>query len=165
MICSGVPGVLGVLAFFFSLSSCAGESGRDVVPPSHDVVAAGPMTGTSEGYEYVAKRAFSVVALAEARGISVEISRAATDQLADALDVCATEQRHSGASPRGAARIVAQVGPSGAVEATSVRIDPGAGVQATALLCLVAPTRRLAFPPIDAGPRGFAIEALWGQVQ
>lgn len=131
--------------------------------PSHDVVQTGAANTPADGYEYVAKRPLAVVALAEARGIALDAARVAIDQIADALDVCTTEQGRRGAVPRGAARVIAQVGPSGAVEATSLRLDPGSGVPAAALLCLVAPTRRLTFPAIDAGARGLAIEALWGQ--
>jgi hypothetical protein len=159
------PGVPGFLVALLCLVGCAGESGRDVVGPSHDVVAPRTATRSADGYEYVAKRAFSVVALAEARGIEFDVARAAIDQVADALDVCTTEQRRKGEAPRGAARVVAQVGPGGTVDATTVRVDPGAGVPTAALLCLVVPTRRLAFPPVDAGVRGFALEALWGQAQ
>jgi hypothetical protein len=154
--------VLGALAVTFSLTRCAGGSGNDVVGPSRDVVQTGPATRTADGYEYVAKRPLAVVALAEARGIPLDVARVAVDQIADALDVCTTEQGSGGTVPRGAARVIAQVGQSGAVEATSVRVDPGAGVPAAALLCLVAPVRRLGFPAADAGARGLAIEALWG---
>jgi hypothetical protein len=125
-------------------------------------VQTGPATRTAGGYEYVAKRPLAVVALAEARGIPPDVARLAVDQIADSLDVCTTEQGSGGTVPRGAARVIAQVGQSGAVEATSVHIDPGAGVPAAALLCLVAPIRQLAFPAADAGARGLAIEALWG---
>jgi hypothetical protein len=156
------PRVLGALAVTLSLTRCAGASGNDVVGPSRDVVQAGPATRTTDGYEYVAKRPLAIVALAEARGIPLDIARVAVDQIADALDVCTTEQGSGGTVPRGAARVIAQVGPSGVVEATSVRVDPGAGVSAAALLCFVAPVRRLGFPAADAGARGLAIEALWG---
>jgi hypothetical protein len=127
------------------------------------VVQTGTAAAPTEGYEYVAKRPLAVVALAEARGIDLGVARGVVDQLADALDVCTTEQGRSGSVPRGAARVVAQIGPGGAVEATHVRVDPGAGAPAAALLCLVAPMRRFTFPAVDAGTRGLAIEALWGQ--
>lgn len=152
----------GLLAIVFCVAGCSGES-RDVVGPSHDVVQAGTANRSADGYEYVAKRPLAVVALAEARGVAVDAARVAIDQLADALDICTTEQGRQGTVPRGAARVIAQVGPSGAVEVTSLRLDPGSGGSAAALLCLVAPTRRLTFPTIDAGARGLAIEALWGQ--
>jgi hypothetical protein len=134
------------------------------VGPSKDVLVESRGTErTAEGYDYVAKRPFAVVALAEARGVEPEIARAAVDRVADALDICVTERARKGQLPRGAARVVAQIGSSGAVEATSVRVDPGAGSTGGAVLCLVAPTRLLTFPSADGGARGFAIEALWGQ--
>ena len=147
-----------------AVCACAAGGGRDAVGRSHDVVVEGKgAERTAEGYDYVAKRPFAVVALAEARGVPPELARAAVDRVADALDICVTEQAHKGELPRGAARVVAQVGPSGAVEATSVRVDPGAGSPGGALLCLVAPTRLLRFQAVDGGARGFAIEALWGE--
>lgn len=146
-----------------TLAAIGCASGSDVVGPSHDVVQTSTASRPADGYEYVAKRSLAVVGLAEARGIPPDVARLAVDQVADALDVCTTEQGRSGTVPRGAARVVAQIGASGAVEATSLRVDPGVGVSAAALLCLVAPARRLTFPAIDAGARGLAIEALWGQ--
>jgi len=157
------PSVLGILTALFAQVACGGQSGRDVVGPSRDVVAPRTAPRTAEGYEYVAKRGFSVVGLAEARGLPSEVVHAAIDEVADALEVCAAEQRRQGGIARGAARVIAQVGPNGTVDATSIRVDPGSGASAAALLCLVAPTRRLTFPPVDAGARGFAIEALWGE--
>jgi hypothetical protein len=157
---SGVPLSLAIAVG----AACGG--GRDVVGPSHDVVVEDKGTARAvEGYDYVAKRSFSVVALAEARGLAPEVARAAVDRIADSLDTCVTERGRKGELARGAARVVAQIGPGGAVEATSVRVDPGAGAPggAGALLCLVAPIRLLGFPPADAGARGFAIEALWGR--
>jgi hypothetical protein len=44
-----------------------------------------------------------------------------------------------------------------------VRIDPGAGIAESAVLCLVAPARLMTFSPVDGGVRGMAIEALWGR--
>lgn len=154
---------IGLLAPIFSLAGCAGGSGSDVVGPSHDVVQNGTASRAPDGYEYVAKRPLAVVGLAEARGVPLDVARIAVDRVADALDICTTEQGRSGTVPRGAARVIAQISASGAVEATSLRLDPGVGVPAAALLCLVAPTRSLTFPAIDAGTRGLAIEALWGQ--
>jgi hypothetical protein len=146
--------------------ACAGaaDSTRDIVPQSRDVVvdAAAPK-GDQQDYEYVAKRAVAVVALAEARAIPAEVARAAVDRLADALDACVTERSRHGPLAKGAARLVVQVGNSGAVEATNLRIDPGPGVAESALICLVAPTKLLMFPAADGEARGFAIEALWGR--
>jgi hypothetical protein len=148
------------------LLSCAAGGGRDVVPESHDVRVAdgGVAAQAALGYEYVARRPLALVALAEARGISPELARQAIDRLADALDACATDQGRKGPRVEGAARVVAPIEQSGTVGVPSVRIDPGAGVAESAVVCLVAPVRLLTFPPIDGGARGLAIEALWGRI-
>ena len=117
-----------------------------------------------QGYDYVARRPLAVVALAEARGLDPAIARAAIDRLADALDTCATDEGRKGTLVNGAARIVMQIDGDGRVAGTSLRVDPGAGVAQNAVVCLVAPAKMLAFPAADAGTRGMAIEALWGQV-
>ncbi len=144
--------------------SCAGSPGRDTVPASTDIVAdaGGPSRGP-EGYEYVARRSLAVVALAEARGLDPAIARAAIDHLADVADACAADERKKGSPVAGAARVVAQIDGDGRVAGTTVRFDPGPGVAESAVLCIVAPTRLMTFPPADGGLRGMAIEALWGQ--
>jgi hypothetical protein len=152
-------------AVLLSLAACAPANGRDVVGPSHDVVQSGSAPSAADGYEYVARRPLAVVALAESRGVAFDVARVAIDEIATALDVCITEQGRSGTVPRGAARVIAEIGVTGTVDATSLRVDPGTGVPAAALLCLVAPARRLAFPAVDAGARGLAIEALWGEAR
>jgi hypothetical protein len=159
----------GASALSISGLSCAGAGadGRDGVPESRDVrvVDAGGGAG-SQGYEYVAKRPLAVVALAEARGVDAAVARAAIDRLADALDTCATGKGREGTLVDGAARLIAQIAADGTVAGTSLKVDPGAGVAESAVLCLVAPVRMLVFPPVDgdAGARGMAIEALWGRV-
>jgi hypothetical protein len=151
-----------------ALVACAGagDAGRDVVPESRDVIAdAGAHPGSDEGYEYIARRPLAVVALAEARGIDAAVARAAIDRLADRLDACVTEGSRGGKPVTGAARVIAQIDPGGAVSATRVRIDPGAGDAPSAVVCLVSPMKLLTFPPADgAGPRGLAVEAIWGRV-
>jgi hypothetical protein len=152
-----------LLVAMASLAGCGG--GRDVVPPSNDVIANGPPSAarTPGGYEYVARRPGAVVALAEARGIPDGIVRAAVNQVADALASCAAERARAG-DDGGAARLVAHVDRNGVVGAASLRLDPGAGPAASAVLCFVAPVKSLVFSPIDAGnERGFALEALWGR--
>lgn len=154
------------------LSSCAGTGGEghDVVPESRDVQVRGGGAGgrdSTQGYDYVARRPLAVVALAEARGLDPAIARLAVDRLADALDACATDRARApgaGGALDGAARVVAQIDPNGTIAATSLRVDPGSGVAESAALCLVAPLRMLTFPPVDAGARGIAVEALWGKV-
>jgi hypothetical protein len=117
------------------------------------------------GYEYVAHRLLGVVALAEARGLDPALARAAIDHLADRLDACVTEERRKGNAAEGAARVVVHIDASGNVVPTTVRVDPGAGSAASAVLCLVAPLKVLTFPPAETDARGMAIEALWGRVQ
>jgi hypothetical protein len=149
-------------ALGLSLAACSAGP-RDAVPPTRDlVVDAGSSPRSAEGYEYVARRGLAVVALAEGRGLSAATSRAAVDHLADALDTCVTEQGRSGAPPRGAARVVVQIGDDGGVSNVSLRVDPGGSSAAIALLCLVAPVKLLTFGAADGAPRGLAIEALWG---
>jgi hypothetical protein len=163
MIVRGGP-VLAVVFAVVSGPSCAGASGRDTVPSSTDVLAdAGTPSKSAEGYEYVARRPLAVVALAEGRGIEPSIARAAIDHLADAVDACAADEEKKGSPVQGAARVIAQIDGDGRVAGTTVRVDPGAGVAQSAVLCLVAPTRLITFPPTDAGLRGMAIEALWGR--
>ncbi|MGA7118813.1 MAG: hypothetical protein WBY94_01885 [Polyangiaceae bacterium] len=145
------------------LWSCAG-GGRDVIPESRDVRVIDASAESNGGYEYVARRPLALVALAEARGIDPAVARQAVDHLADALDACATEQGRNGPPVQGAARLVASIEPDGNIGAPNVRVDPGPGVAESAVVCLVAPARLLMFPPVDAGLRGIAIEALWGRV-
>jgi hypothetical protein len=144
--------------------SCAGAH-RDSVPESHDVTVSGAPAGGGaheEGYEYVARRPLSVIALAESRGIDAAAMHAAIDRLADRLDACIAEQGRGGSLPHGAARVVGQLDANGKVAAANVRADPGEGVATLAVLCLAAPARLLTFEPGTAEGRGFAIEALWG---
>ena len=137
-----------------------------MVPESHDVrvLDAGSATEGAQGYEYVARRPLALVALAEARGLAPDVAREAIDRLADALDACATDQGRKGSRIDGAARVVAPIAESGSVGVPSVRLDPGPGVAESAVVCLVAPVRLLTFPPVEAGARGIAIEALWGRL-
>jgi hypothetical protein len=136
-----------------------------VVPKSHDirVVDAGS-SASGETYEYVARRPLAIVGLAEARGMSREVARAAVDRVADTLDTCATDEGKAGRLVEGAARIVAQIGADGRVEGVNVKVDPGDGVAKNAIVCFIAPVKLLTFPPTDAGPRGIALEAMWGRI-
>lgn len=160
---------LGALAALL-LPACAGAGGdgqQAVATQDVRVLDAGGGAAAGEGaqgYDYVARRALGVVALAEARGIDPAVARAAVDRLADALDACVTEQGREGPPVEGAARIVARVESDGTVSAANLRVDPGAGTAATAALCLIAPLRQLSFGAADAGARGLAIEALWGHL-
>ena len=160
---------VGAVCLAGGLEGC-GASGRDVVPESRDVVVSGAPAagaaggGSGEGYEYVARRPLAVVALAEARGLDAAVSRAAIERLADRLDACATDQGRRGSLVAGAARVVAEIDGDGSVSGVTVRVDPGPGIAANAVLCFVAPAKQLTFPPADAGTRGIAIEAIWGRV-
>jgi hypothetical protein len=150
------------------LVSCAGAAGGQGGQPiaTRDVRVTDADGGPQStlGYDYVARRALSVVALAEARGIDAQVARAAIERLADALDTCVTDQGRQGQAAEGAARVVAQIDADGTVAGASLRIDPGSGVASTAALCLVAPLKQLSFGAAEAGARGLAIEALWGRV-
>jgi hypothetical protein len=164
---SRLPVFLFILSSCAASVSCAGGGARDTVPESRDVrvVSAGPTAAASgQGYEYVARRPLALVALAEARGIAPDVARQAIDRLADTLDACATDHGRKGSRIDGAARVVAPIEPNGSVGAPSMVIDPGAGVAESAVICLIAPVRLLTFPPVDAGARGMAIEALWGRL-
>ncbi len=125
---------------------------------------------SSQGYEYVARRPLAVVALAEARGIDAAVARAAIDRLADAMDACIVDEGRRGTLVQGAARVVARVDDGGNVAETSVRADPGPGVAEEAVVCLLAPMKMLAFPPLDRGSppwpwgMGMAVEAIWGKL-
>jgi hypothetical protein len=112
-------------AALLPIAGCSAGT-RDAVPPTRDVVVgAGAAPRSAEGYEYVARRPLATVALAEGRGIAAADTRAAVDHLADALDTCVTEQGRSGAPPRGAARVVAQIGDDGSVTNVILKLDPG----------------------------------------
>lgn len=154
-----VPAPWGLVAV-----ACGGGAGRDVVPETHDTHGQDGPAQDLQGYEYVARRPLALVALAEARGVAPAIAHSAVDQLADALDTCVTLRSRSGGHVDGAARIVAAIDDNGSVGLPNVRIDPGAGVAESAVVCLVAPVRLLTFPAADAGARGIAIEALWGRI-
>ena len=154
--------------FLLSLASAGCGTGRDVVPASRDVHAAGDVptvkkSGDGAGYEYVARRPLGTMALAEARGLDPETTKRLVDRLADALQSCAAGLRQEGKLASGAVRVVAQVAPEGTVGGLSVKIAPGVGVAANALLCVVSPIKLLSFAPAeaDAGARGFAVEAAW----
>lgn len=136
------------------------------MPSSHDVVIdGGPVSPSSEGYEYVARRILGTVALAEARGIEGPLARTAVDRLADALDLCAIKRSREGALVAGAARMIVRVADDGQISAAQLKIDPGLehGAAEAAVLCLLAPAKMLVFPATDAGARAFAVEAIWGK--
>ncbi len=152
------------LAIVLLLAACG--SGRDVVPESHDVrtaadVPSAKQPSSGDAYEYVARRPLGTVALAEARGLSRELSSATIDRLADTLQSCAADLQMRGKLVSGAVRVVAQIGPDGLVTGVNVKVAPGA--TANALICVIAPVKLLTFPPSDgdAGVRGMAIEVAW----
>ncbi len=148
---------------------CPGPS-RDVVPESRDVRGAagdGGLALAPDAYQYVAKRRRGLVALAEARGLGDADARAAIDHLADELDACAARLAAEGKlAEDGAGRVVAAIGPDGAIAGLNVKAGPGAQTAANLLVCVVSPLKLVAFPPApagaDAGARGLALEAVWG---
>jgi hypothetical protein len=148
--------------------SCAssGAERHDAAPEWQDVRVneSGQGPTPAQGYEYVARRPLAVVALAEARGVDPRVSRAAIERLADSLDTCATGEGSKGTLVDGAARVVAEIAADGSVAQTSLRVDPAQGAVQNAVVCLVAPVKMLVFPPVDAGTRGMAVEAIWGRV-
>jgi hypothetical protein len=147
--------------FFLCVLAACGGGTRDVVPESRDEVVRGDAGGGGD-YEYLARRPLAAVALAEARGIDPAVARAAVDRLADALGTCAASAQRDGTAVSAAARVVARVDATGTVAATSARVDPPGPAVTQAALCLVAPLRRLTFPPAADDARGLAVEALWG---
>ncbi len=156
-------------ALVLSLCGCGG-GGRDISTESRDVRGVephdAPAADSKDGYEYVARRPLGTVALAEGRGLSKEISRAATDRVADAMQRCAADLAGKGKWVRGAGRVVAWIGAGGNLSGLQVKIAPGADVAANAILCFIAPIKSLTFPPADtdagAVQRGIALEAAWG---
>ncbi len=147
-------------AFFSCVCACPSTGVRDVVPTSHDVKA---HPQAPDGYVYIATKPHATIGLAEARGLSVTDAKTAIDRLADALDKCLAREAPRTKIAPGAARVVAEVDSGGIVGAPRVTLTPGS--EAIGLLCLVAPFRMLQFVPADndAGQRGIALEATWGQ--
>lgn len=126
-------------------------------------VGDGGLSGEA-GYEYIARRALGVVAVAESRGLPREVVRAVADRLADSLDICATRLAAEGRLVPAAARVAAHIDRSGAPENLALTLTPGAGPTANALLCFVSPFKLVRFPTADGNPatRGIALEATWG---
>ena len=159
-----------ISAVVLALLLCGCGAGRDVSTESRDVrgvdPGAAPAAAAKDAYEYVAKRPLGTVALAEGRGLSKEISQAATDRVADAMQRCGAALAAKGKWVRGAGRVVALIGPDGNLSGLQVKIAPGADVAANAILCFIAPIKSLTFPPADgdggAVQRGIALEAAWG---
>lgn len=147
-------------AIWLSFALCAcGNAVHDAVPESHDTKTH-PSAG-GDGYVYIAKRPPATVGLAEARGLSNEEGKRATDRLADAMSQCLKDEARRGKLVAGAGRVVADIDSGGIVGAPRVTLSPGA--QANGLLCMVAPFRMAQFSlaDADAGARGIAIEATW----
>src|SRR5207245_6634815 len=119
---------------------------------------------SAEGYVYVARRSFGVVALAEARGLGDDVAARAIDRLADTLEGCAIDLNRQGKLVDGALRVVASIERDGSVSGLNLKLEQGNGIAANALLCVVAPLKLLTFPAAegDAGARGIALEATWG---
>jgi hypothetical protein len=142
--------------------ACSG--GRDFIPETHEVHEVSGAPRDPGGYEYIAKRPLGVVGLAEARGMDPAITARVVDRLADALEACAEDLARSDKLVNGAARIAAEVSPAGTPVGLALKVAPGAGVTANALLCFITPFKLTTFPavPAEAPARGLAVEATWG---
>lgn len=158
---------LPVQSLWVLVAACS--PGVDTRPPDNAgdirVVDAGAQKSKGDrDYEYVTERPLAVVALAESRGMSADLAHAAVDRVADALDVCATEQATAGKLVDGASRVIAIVAPDGSVAGVNVTFSEGSGVAANGVLCFVAPIKSLTFPPTTStAQRGLAVEAVWGR--
>jgi len=163
------PRTLVLLLAGASIASCsAGGGARDVVPESRDVRGVDPATAppAPDAYEYVARRPLTTVGLAEGRGLPREVAQRATDSVADAMQRCGADAAAQGKWVKGAARVIARIGPDGNLSGLQVKVSPGTEVAANAILCFIAPIKSLTFSPADADagttPRGIAFEAAWG---
>lgn len=144
------------------LAACSPGGVVDVADRSPDIVRPRGSGDGPEGYEYVVKKPHGTLALAEARGLDPAVARRACDSLAEGMEACLAGLEKKGPLPAGAVRIVAAVDGAGAVGPPIVRVSAGGDAKVAALLCLVAPARRLVFPVAgDAGARGLAVEAAW----
>lgn len=153
-----------VLVLVLPLVACAPSGPKDVTEQRHDVV-----TNQQEpGYEYVVKIPHGVVAVAESRGLGKDDVKAAVGHVAKSFDACLTELEKKAPLKQGAVRVVVPIDDGGLVTTEPlVKVsDDTPETKVTALLCLVAPAKRMSFPApgaasADAGTRGMAIEATW----
>jgi hypothetical protein len=117
-----------------------------------------------EAYEYIAKRAFATVAVAESRGLDAERVKVLTERLATTLSDCASQPASS--AERGTLRLVIALDSKGQITGTSLTVSEET-VRKTALLCFVAPAKTLAYgapmPTLNQRSAGIAFEALWGK--
>lgn len=148
-------------------------------PESHVVVGSGQGVPAASGspkptgdYLYIAKRPQAIVGLADERGLGAPVAKAATDKIADTLDVCETTQSAGapgGAPYHGAARVAIFLAEDGTVADTRLTLDDtnDPAQLAIALRCLEAPIKLMTFPAgpkdVDGKRRGFAVEATWGR--
>jgi hypothetical protein len=156
-----------VLVASAALMACGagGDADRPEAPDGVGdirVYDAGPQRAPGS-YDFVAQRPYAIVGLAEARGLSKDVANATVDTIADTLDGCAKRLDAAGKLTSGAARVVAIIDKGGAVAGLKPTFSAGGGVEANAILCLVAPIKQLTFAPTsDDAQRGIAIEATWG---
>jgi hypothetical protein len=136
---------------------------QNEVPASRTELVPGARMGDPATYAYVAKRAHSIIGLAEARNLPDDVARAAVDRLADGLETCVREEAcRNTVGSSGAARIAVHIDGGGAVRETAVRLSSETGAARVGALCLVVPMRLMTYPPNGSGSdRGLAVEALW----
>ena len=144
------------------LCACSPGGAVDVADRSHDVVRPPGSADPPEGYEYVIKKPHGTLALAEGRGLDRDVARRASERLAEGMERCLASLEKGAPIVPGAVRVVAPIDAAGAVGQPLVKVSAGGDAAATALLCLVAPVKMMAFPTGgDAGARGIAFEATW----
>lgn len=147
-------------------TGCASSPPRDSAVEGRDERVNADPNGPA-GYEYVARRAHAMVAVAESRGLEKGEAAAAAEGIADRLEACAREPT---IGPPGVVRVVARVANDGSVDGTNVTVEPARA--ATALRCVISPVKLLVFhpppaanvapPASEGGPtRGVAFEAEW----
>lgn len=123
---------------------------------------------TQDGYEYVAKTAHGVIALAESRGVPKDEAKKQMDRLADGFEKCLANLEAKAALKPGAVRIIVPIDAGGlpGEPAVSKISDTTPETRVTTLICLIGPAKMTVFQPPgplspEAGTRGMAIEATW----
>jgi hypothetical protein len=154
-----------VLACAMSVAYACSPS-RDTVPETKDVhVVAGADAGASATYRFVARRPHGAIGIAGTKNIGDDDARRFVEHLADELEACATRLQETGSLVLGAARMVVASGAKGNAEIGDTELQPGSGIAANALLCIVAPARATPFPSAgSAGIPAILIEATWSPV-
>jgi hypothetical protein len=169
--CGRAERVVLLLFALVSLAACPDRPADSALEtpqaePVHDTRDSGaPSTGTGqESYEYIAKRAFATVAVAESRGLEAERVKVLTESLATSLSECASQP--ATITERGTLRLVVALDSKGQITGTNLVVSDET-VRRTALLCFVVPAKTLSYgaptPTPSARSAGIAFEALWGK--